>query len=274
MAADCYSVLNVDRFAPRQDIRRAFCRLVKKYHPDRNRHDPAAAAAKLRDIVNAYRVLSDDEAKLLHDQRLRFEEQNDASMTWERFLRRQSDLELRCREMFNDLLNGRGQRAVQTYEKLSETHPDLDILTILGIKDYLDFKFLLGEEYEIQGLLRQALLHYEEVHQEEKEEPRQRYFFDEVEDRLNRIYCTRIVRECAPAEAVEYYRRALNLRHSKRDQAQIHKKIAECSLQIGDYVTARKSLEKAFELFPSIKGLDRLAARLNRSTATRSRRSR
>jgi len=272
LATDCYDVLKVERFASRQDIRRAFCRLVKRYHPDRNRRDPDGAAAKLRDIVNAYRVLSDDEAKLLHDQRLRFEEQNDASLTWERFLHRQSSLEVRCREMFNDVLNGRGERAVATYEELASNHPDLDLLTILGLKDYLDFKFLLGEQYDLQDNLREALVHYEEVYHEEKEEPRQRYFFDEVEDRLKRIYCTRIVRQCSPKEAVTYYHQALELRHSRRDQAQIHKKVAECCLQIGDASGAQKALQKASELFPGIKGLDRLAARVNRPTAARARR--
>lgn len=273
MAIDCYSILEVERFAPRHEIRRAFCRLVKKYHPDHNRRDPQAAA-KLRDIVNAYRVLSDDRSKLLHDQRLRFEEQADASLTWERFLRRQSDLELRCREMFNDLLNGYTERAVCCYEKMHELHPDIDILTILGTKDYLDFKFLLGEAYEVQGCLREAIVHYEEVYEEEKEEPRQRYFFEEVEDRLKRIYCTRIVRECSPAEAVDYYRRALRLRHSKRDQAQIHKRIAECCFQTENYAEAREALKKAAELFPTIKGLERLQARLSRSAISKARRSR
>jgi len=252
----------------------AFCRLVKKYHPDRNRGDSSKAAAKLRDVVNAYRVLSDDEAKLLHDQKLRFEQRRDSSLSWERFLRRQSDLELRCRPMFTDLLNGEGERALETYEELNEKHPDLDLLTILGVKDYLDFKFLLGECYEARGDLREALVHYEEIYSEEKEEPRQRYFFDEVEDRLRRIYCTRIVRQCSPTEAVDYYERALKLRHSSRDQAQIHKKIAECCLQTGDLTGARKAIGSARGSFPTIKGLDRLEARLNRTSSARSRRRR
>ena len=269
---DCYQVLEVERFAGRSDIRRSFCRLVKKFHPDRNRDCPSEAAARLREVVNAYRVLSDHESKLIHDQRLRFEQQADTSVSWERFLRRQSDLEVRCRQMFNDLLNGIGERSLRCYEDTVREHPDLDLLTILGIKDYLDFKFLLGEEYEIRGNLTSALVHYEEVYHEEKEEPRQRFFFDEVEDRLKRIYCNRIIRQCTPAEAVDYYRRALVLRQSKRDQAQINKKIAECCLQIGDIAGARRALSEAMRLFPSIKGLDRLSARLNRSTAARSRR--
>ena len=48
-----YKVLGIDQNANQDDIRQAFKKRSKKYHPDRNKKDPRAKP-KFEQVVNAY----------------------------------------------------------------------------------------------------------------------------------------------------------------------------------------------------------------------------
>ena len=64
---DYYEVLGIDRNATDQDIKRAYRRLAKKYHPDVNPGDKEAEA-KFKEASEAYAVLSDEETRAKYDQ--------------------------------------------------------------------------------------------------------------------------------------------------------------------------------------------------------------
>ncbi|KAF7424622.1 DnaJ- protein scj1 [Pleurotus ostreatus] len=64
-AADLYKVLDVDRSASEQDIKKAYKRLSRRYHPDKNK-DPGAED-KFVEIAHAYEVLSDSEKRQIYD---------------------------------------------------------------------------------------------------------------------------------------------------------------------------------------------------------------
>ena len=64
--ADYYSVLGVDRGVEENDIRRAFRRLARKYHPDLNKDD-SDAEAKFKEVNEAYEVLSDPDSRRKYD---------------------------------------------------------------------------------------------------------------------------------------------------------------------------------------------------------------
>ncbi|GAB4224595.1 MAG: DnaJ C-terminal domain-containing protein [Francisella sp.] len=63
--ADYYSVLGVSRDASESDIKKAYRRLAKKYHPDVNKEK--GAEDKFKEIQTAYDVLGDKEKRKLYD---------------------------------------------------------------------------------------------------------------------------------------------------------------------------------------------------------------
>src|SRR5690606_29319875 len=65
VARDYYAILGVPRDATDDDIKRAYRRLARKYHPDVN-PDPEAAE-KFKEINMAYEVLSDDRKRQIVD---------------------------------------------------------------------------------------------------------------------------------------------------------------------------------------------------------------
>ena len=63
---DYYEILGIGRNADTETIKKAYRKLVKKYHPDSNTGN-AEAEKKFKDITEAYTVLSDAEKKKLYD---------------------------------------------------------------------------------------------------------------------------------------------------------------------------------------------------------------
>ena len=61
-----YDVLGVARDSSEKDIRQAYRRLARQYHPDVNKND-AEAESRFKEINEAYGVLSDDDSRQQYD---------------------------------------------------------------------------------------------------------------------------------------------------------------------------------------------------------------
>ena len=67
MEKDYYQVLGVARERPSAEIKKAYRKLARKYHPDLNPGDKTAEA-RFKEIQEAYAVLSDPKKRSQYDQ--------------------------------------------------------------------------------------------------------------------------------------------------------------------------------------------------------------
>ena len=68
---DYYEILGTTKTASKSDIKSAYKKMARKWHPDRNgktEADKKAAEEKFKEINEAYQVLSDDKKKQTYDQ--------------------------------------------------------------------------------------------------------------------------------------------------------------------------------------------------------------
>lgn len=68
MGVDYYKILQVDRSANDDDLKKAYRKLAMKWHPDKNPNNKKEAEAKFKQISEAYDVLSDPQKRSVYDQ--------------------------------------------------------------------------------------------------------------------------------------------------------------------------------------------------------------
>jgi molecular chaperone DnaJ len=64
---DFYKTLGIAENASAEEIKKAYRKLAKQYHPDANPNDPTAAD-RFKEVSEAYSVLSDDDKRRQYDQ--------------------------------------------------------------------------------------------------------------------------------------------------------------------------------------------------------------
>ncbi|KDP24080.1 hypothetical protein JCGZ_25737 [Jatropha curcas] len=68
MGVDYYKLLQVDKNAKDDDLKKAYRKLAMKWHPDKNPNNKKEAEAKFKQISEAYEVLSDPHKRAVYDQ--------------------------------------------------------------------------------------------------------------------------------------------------------------------------------------------------------------
>jgi len=131
MSKDYYAILGVSRNATKDEIKKAYRELAKKYHPDLNPQNRKEAEEKFKEISEAYEVLMDDEKRARYDQ---FGEEGvkfQGGFDWSQFHHYQ-DIEDIIGDLFSQFGFGRnfggfGGFAAQTEERGSDVYVEIPI---------------------------------------------------------------------------------------------------------------------------------------------------
>lgn len=103
---DYYDILGVSRDATQEEIKKAYKKLARKYHPDKNKENKEEAEKKFKELSEAYEVLADPDKRAKYDrygkQGVNFEHGN---FTWDDFTH-QADLN----DIFEEFFGGFGRR--------------------------------------------------------------------------------------------------------------------------------------------------------------------
>jgi tetratricopeptide (TPR) repeat protein len=239
--------------------------MAKQFHPDRNGHRTEWAAEKTRLLIEAYRILSDDDKRLQYD----IELQNDPEAArkrfwdkWEKARREDKTPGGRLRLVLHYLLTGRGNEALEVYRDLYAAHATLKIKEHLSERDYMDCLFLLAEEFERTDEMRAAVDHYTEMYDSLKAKGPRAYLHLEVRGRLYSLLTRVMPGAVGIRNAMPYYEKALKMKLNRMERAYVHKKMAECHLARGERELSKSRLKKAFELKPGLKGAKKIMEKL------------
>ena len=279
---DYYQILEVKRNATAPEIKRAFRRLAKRYHPDKNPEQIVFAEQMFREVCRAYNILRDKKQKSDYDQRLQtIERQRKAREAYLEKLSKLNQSYAKLELLLEALLHQNYETGISLYEQLchnnKKTGKAWRIDDFLSYEESRDCEFLIAEAYQYLGFsngdasstferhrkIKQAMLMYESLLSAESKRPCFRHFTREVKERLKFIYLY-----CFSIDGYDQmFRipltkiRALKL--PKRETAWMYKKIAEFYVEINQFPEARTVLKMAFELQPRLTGAKKICRTLN-----------
>lgn len=258
---DYYSILEIEANASDKEIKQAFWRLAKKFHPDKNPGNERSAEQKFKQIISAYEILINKETRCIYDERANLA--NIYSSYKENLLRKaKKDVVYLCRLVLLELLNHNPQSALEIYESLALKIPGFSLDPYMSDADTRDCEFLLAEAYHRMGKLSQAAWLYERILEKERKKIYFRSFAQEIKLLLKDIYVHYIrMSECSE-EIFTNMEKILAMGLSKNELAWIYKKTAEAYYRVNDMDNALESLRQAFQIYPKLSGAKRISKKL------------
>ncbi|MDE0318034.1 MAG: DnaJ domain-containing protein [Candidatus Poribacteria bacterium] len=281
-----YQILEIGRNATASEIKRAFRKLAKRYHPDKlhinfGPDEVAHGKHKFREICNAYDVLQDEKRKSDYDRILQNIERQKKS--YHSYFDRHSRLDqdyAKLELLFQALLHQNYETGISIYEQLCQRCEKKGtkwcIDDFFNYEDSRDCEFLIAEAYQNLGFsngngsiserhrkIELAMQIYESLLSAEGQRPCFKHFIKEVKERLKRIYLYHFSVEGFEQMDQLPLTKIQTLELPKRETAWMYKKIAEFYVEINLFTEAREVLLLAFELQPNLPGAKKICQTLN-----------
>ena len=279
---DYYQILEIGRDATAPEIKRAFRRLAKRYHPDKNPEQIVFAEQMFREVCRAYNTLRDKKQKSDYDQTLQsIERQREAREAYLEKLSKLNKTYAKLELLLEALLHQNYETGISIYEQLRDNNRETDkewrIDDFLSYEESRDCEFLIAEAYQNLGFsngdqssiferhqkINQAILMYESLLSAEAKRPCFRHFTREVKERLKFLYLYHFSTEGYDQTHHIPLTKIRALKLPKRETAWIYKKIAEFYVEIDRLPEARTVLKMAFELQPRLTGAKKICRTLN-----------
>ena len=279
---DYYQILEVGRDATAREIKRAYRKLAKRYHPDKNPERTAFAEKMFREVCNAYNTLQDRKLKFDYDRTLQtIERQQKSHEVYLDRLSRLNQTYAKLELLLQALLHRNYETGISMYEQLQHHSQEIGkewrIDDFLSYEESRDCEFLIAEAYQKLGFsngdqssvldryrkIEQAMLIYESLLSAETKRPCFRHFIREVKERLKFIYLYHFSVEGYDQAHAIPLAKIRELRLSKRETAWMYKKVAEFYVEIDRFSEARTVLKMAFELQPRLTGAKKICQTLN-----------
>lgn len=136
---DYYAILEVQKDATPDEIKAAYRKLAKKYHPDVSTENKEVAEAKFKEISEAYEVLSDADKRKMYDQygRAGVESQfSNGGFSWDDFTHA-DDVSDIFGDLFGSMFGGRRNSSKTTARAGESLRYDItiELIDILNGKD-------------------------------------------------------------------------------------------------------------------------------------------
>ena len=248
-----YKVLGVSQNATAAEIKWAYRQKAKQYHPDATHNE--ADAARFREIVKAYEVLSDLKQRSIFDEsfsiRHGFSHYKKDSFNYREWLLKREDEESRSKLIFFDLMHNKEDEAVAEFKRMNMNFPHFSLTKWFTREDFMDYGFILAEELVIRQEYYDAVLLLEQIIRMEYSFSYFRFFFPEVLDLARNVLRNHLEGKINDELALDAWERALELRLGRKDDAFFLQKMASAYSRIGDERTADVCLEEAEKILQS-----------------------
>jgi curved DNA-binding protein CbpA len=220
---DYYRILEVNPTASLQEIRRSFRRLVLKVHPDKNPERTEWSERKIRQLIEAYEVIGDDEKRRRFDVEYRLRSRGASPPQQPRekdfFFFKKSDPNACAHRILYFLLHERGDEAIPLLLRLESRRGPGFLRDELDRSDYLDCLFLLGEYHLRKREYREALGRLRAFYIHERNTRYPRHYLDAVVAHLKDLYLRKLPQVLPPQEALSLLEEAIDLNLGKKEQS-------------------------------------------------------
>lgn len=254
---DCYKILGVARGASIAEIKRAYRKKAKEFHPDLAAKDPIRQkknAQEFQRLVKAYQILSDAKQRSFFDvsfsaySNWKKRKQGSDGFDYRTWLLERNDEESLCKLIFFDLLHNREDEACRRYKDLNCVGKDFKLSRYFTREEFMDYGFILAEELFFRSEYYDAAILLEQIIRMEYGFNYFRLFFPEVIKLVMNIYRNHIYSVISDELAIDVYERALELDFGSENDVFFLTMIANCYRRIGDIESAKICAQKAAEL--------------------------